>query len=88
MKLLIVTLAFLIAGFNGCNKSYATGLTDLKFGQAQIADSQWNVSACTQTATCQIYSTNPGTAYKIPWMCGWKGTKINNWRLIEYMQRL
>ena len=70
MKLLIVTLAFLIAGFNGCNKSYATGLTDLKFGQAQIADSQWNVSACTQTATCQIYSTNPGTAYKIPWTSG------------------
>ena len=70
MKLLIVTLAFLIAGFNGCNKSYATGLADLKFGQSQIADSQWNVSACTQTATCQIYSTNPGTAYKIPWTSG------------------
>jgi hypothetical protein len=44
--------------------------TDLKFGQAQIADSQWNVQACTQTATCQIYSKNPGTAYKIPWFNG------------------
>lgn len=50
--------------------SQATGLADLKFGQAQIADSQWNVSACTQTATCQIYSKNPGTAYKIPWTSG------------------
>jgi hypothetical protein len=51
-------------------KSYATGFTDLKFGRYQIADSQWNVSACTQTNTCQIYSKNPGTAYKIPWTSG------------------
>ena len=53
-----------------CLTAQATGLVDLKFGQAQIADSQWNVSACTQTATCQIYSKNPGTAYKIPWTSG------------------
>jgi hypothetical protein len=52
------------------SKVHATGLTDLKFGQAQIADSQWNVQACTQTATCQIYSKNPGTAYRIPWTSG------------------
>jgi len=70
MKLLIVTIAFLLAGFSGCNNVHATGLADLKFGQAQIADSQWNVQACTQTVTCQIYSTNPGTAYKIPWTSG------------------
>ena len=50
--------------------SQATGLTDLKFGKYQIADSQWNVSACMYTATCQIYSKNPGTAYMIPW---WNG---------------
>jgi hypothetical protein len=50
--------------------SQATGLVDLKFGQSQIADSQWNVQACTQTATCQIYSKNPGTVYKIPWWSG------------------
>jgi hypothetical protein len=50
--------------------SQASGLVDLKFGQAQIADSQWNVQACTQTATCQIYSKNPGTVYKIPWTSG------------------
>ena len=50
--------------------SHATVFTDLKFGQAQIADSQWNVQSCTQTATCQIYSKNPGTAYKIPWYTG------------------
>ena len=48
----------------------ATGLADLKFGQSQIADSQWDVSACMYTATCQIYSKQPGTAYKIPWTSG------------------
>jgi hypothetical protein len=53
-----------------CLTAQATSLSDLKFGQAQIADSQWNVSACTQTATCQIYSKNPGTVYKIPWTSG------------------
>jgi len=50
--------------------SQASGITDLKFGRYQIADSQWNVSACMYTATCQIYSKNPGTAYKIPWTSG------------------
>jgi hypothetical protein len=50
--------------------SQATVFTDLKFGRYQIADSQWNVQACTQTSTCQIYSKNPGTAYKIPWTSG------------------
>ena len=50
--------------------SQATGLVDLKFGQYQIADTQWNVSACMYTATCQIYSKNPGIAYKIPWYNG------------------
>ncbi len=50
-------------------KSWAA-LTDVKFGQYQIADSQWNVSACLNTTTCQIYSKQPGTAYKIPWTSG------------------
>lgn len=45
-------------------------ITDIKFGQYQIADSQWNVNACLNTTTCQIYSKNPGTAYKIPWTSG------------------
>jgi len=55
--------------------------TDLRFGQYQVADSQWNVSSCTQTNTCQIYSTNPGTAYRIPWTSGqW------NWQPGQYIQ--
>lgn len=59
----------------------ATTFTDLKFGQYQIADSQWNVSACMYTATCQIYSTNPGTMYQIPWYNGqW------NWQSGQYVQ--
>ena len=45
-------------------------LTDIKFGQYQVADSQWNVSSCLYTDTCQIYSKQPGTAYKIPWTSG------------------
>jgi len=45
-------------------------MSDIKFGQYQIADSQWNVSACLNTTTCQIYRKNPGTAYKIPWTSG------------------
>jgi hypothetical protein len=45
-------------------------LSDIKFGQYQIADSQWNVSACLYTTTCEIYSKQPGTAYKIPWYTG------------------
>ncbi len=48
----------------------ATGFADLQFGRYQIADSQWNVSACTGTTTCQIYATQPGTMYKIPWTSG------------------
>lgn len=77
--------------------SQATGLTDLKFGQYQIADSQWNVSACMYTTTCQIYSKNPGTAYMIPWYNGqlnWgpgdyvafskTGDATNPWNAIQY----
>jgi len=80
-----------------CVTAQATGLTDLKFGQAQIADSQWNVQACTQTTTCQIYSKNPGTAYKIPWtsgQLGWAagdyvafqttGNTTNPWNAVQY----
>ena len=70
MKAIALFFVILIAGFGSCGKVQAGGLADLKFGAAQIADSQWNVYACTQTATCQIYSTNPGTAYKIPWTDG------------------
>ena len=62
-KILFVFLLFVA--------SYARAdLTDIKFGQYQIADSQWNVSACLYTDTCQIYSKQPGTAYKIPWTSG------------------
>ena len=80
-----------------CSNAWAVTFTDLKFGQAQIADSQWNVSACTQTTTCQIYSKNPGTAYKIPWYNGqlsWAagdyvafaatGDSTNPWNAVQY----
>ena len=63
-----------------CSSSWAA-LTDIKFGQSQIADSQWNVSACLNTTTCQIYSKQPGTMYKIPWTAGqW------SWQTGQYVQ--
>jgi hypothetical protein len=63
-----------------CSSSWAA-LTDIKFGQSQIADSQWNVSACLNTTTCQIYSKQPGTMYKIPWYNGqW------SWQTGQYVQ--
>ena len=52
-----------------CSNAFAA-LTDIKFGRYQIADSQWNTNACLTTTTCQIYSKNPGVAYKIPWTNG------------------
>jgi hypothetical protein len=64
----LLAIALLLLG--GMSSAWATGLSDLKFGQYQIADSQWDVQACTQTTTCQIYSKNPGTAYNIPWWSG------------------
>jgi hypothetical protein len=61
--------------------SQATGFTEVKFGRYQIADSQWNVSACMYTTTCQINSTQPGTMYKIPWSSGqWA------WQAGQYVQ--
>lgn len=91
MKRLLIVLLFLYSS------AHATGLVDLKFGRYQIADSQWNVSACMYTATCQIYSKNPGVAYKIPWTSGqlsWStgdyvsfvktGNTTNPWNAIQY----
>jgi len=63
MKKILLALLFL------CSNAFAD-LTDIKFGQSQIADSQWNVNACLNTTTCQIYSKQPGTMYKIPWSNG------------------
>jgi hypothetical protein len=97
MKRFLLIFSFLIT-FCLSAHSQATGLVDLKFGQAQIADSQWNVSACMYTATCQIYSKNPGTAYKIPWYSGqiqwaagdyiqfqaWTPDPNNPWVAIQY----
>jgi hypothetical protein len=63
MKILLFSLFFV------CSLAHAA-FTDLKFGRFQVADTQWNVNACMNTNTCQIYSKNPGTAYRIPWTSG------------------
>jgi hypothetical protein len=63
-----------------CSNAFGA-LTDIKFGRYQIADSQWNVNACLNTTTCQIYSKQPGTMYKIPWTTGtW------SWQSGQYVQ--
>jgi hypothetical protein len=95
MKRLVQFLFFLTVCISAHGQ--ASGLADLKFGQYQVADSQWNVSACMYTATCQIYSKQPGTAYKIPWFNGqlsWgagdyvafvpTGDATNPWNAIQY----
>ena len=96
MKQFLLIFSFLIT-FCLSAHSQATGLADLKFGRYQIADSQWNVSSCMYTATCQIYSKNPGTAYKIPWYTGqltWAtgdyvafaatGNSTNPWNAVQF----
>ena len=96
MKQFLLIFSFLIT-FCLSAHSQATGLADLKFGRYQIADSQWNVSACMYTATCQIYSKNPGTVYKIPWTTGqlaWAtgdyvafaatGNSTNPWNAVQF----
>ena len=77
MKKFILSLILMLTSL----ASLATSITDLKFGQYQIADSQWNVSACMYTSSCEIYSTNPGTMYTIPW---WNGQW--NWQSGQYVQ--
>jgi hypothetical protein len=52
-----------------CSNAFAD-LTTIKFGRYQIADSQWDTYACLNTTTCNIYSKQPGTAYKIPYTAG------------------
>ena len=96
MKQFLLIFSFLITFCLNAH-SQATGLADLKFGRYQIADSQWNVSSCMYTATCQIYSKNPGTAYKIPWYTGqlaWAtgdyvafaatGNSTNPWNAVQF----
>ena len=41
-------------------------LPDIKFGQYQVADAQWDTTACLTTSTCLVNSKVPGTAYKTP----------------------
>lgn len=96
MKRFLILLTFLYTICINAH-SQAAGLVDLKFGRYQIADSQWNVQACMYTATCQIYSKNPGTAYRIPWFNGqlsWAagdyvkfaatGDTTNPWNAVQY----
>lgn len=68
--LIYMVIAGIILILSSYSKHVHAALTDMKFSRYQVADSQWNVSACLYTATCQIYSKSPGTMYKIPWYNG------------------
>jgi len=74
MKQFMTTVLVLAATLLISSNANATSFTDLKFGQYQTADSQWNTSSCYYNPSayngCQIYSKNPGTTYKIPWYSG------------------
>lgn len=61
----LATLA--LAGGSGMAEA---AFTDLKFGQYQIADSQWDVGNCTTTSSCEIFSKIPGVGYQIPFFNG------------------
>jgi hypothetical protein len=50
-------------GTSTTNTISNTAFTGVHFGAAQVADTQWDVGACTQTSTCNIYSTSPGGTY-------------------------
>ena len=77
MKRVLISLLFLFTTIT----SWAVSFTDLKFGQYQIADSQWDVGSCLYTSTCNIYSTQPGTMYTIPW---WNGQW--SWQAGQYVK--
>ena len=66
----MITAWVLVATLLISSNANATNFMDLKFGQYQVADTQWNVNSCLNTNSCQIYSKNPGIAYKIPWYTG------------------
>lgn len=68
IKLFLVAAAALTFGLS--NITQAAGFVDLKFGQFQVADSQWNTTSCTTTDTCEIFSKIPGVAYEIPFTNG------------------
>lgn len=54
MKRFLITFTIL---WSLCFSAYsqATGFADLKFGSAQLSDTQWDVGACMYTNTCNIY---------------------------------
>ena len=63
-----IIATILIAGLVGvCSLSKAqTQFSDLEFGRYQFSDTQWNVSACLYTNTCQVYSLSGiGTTYNL-----------------------
>jgi len=46
------------------NALSSSAFTGVHFGPSQVADTQWNVNACMNTTTCQVYSTLPGVTYE------------------------
>ena len=72
MKTFIKFLFFILCLRLFTVPAYATSFSDLEFGRYQFSDTQWNVSACLYSTTCQVYSLsgigtswNTGSPYHI-----------------------
>lgn len=48
----------------------SSAMSLLRLSQNQLADAQWNVSACLTTSTCQIFSSTPGVQFRTPFSVG------------------
>ena len=62
------------------NNVSSSAFTGVHFGPSQVADTQWNVYACTQTTSCQVYSTSPG----VTWNTG-SPTRISSTQYITFI---
>ena len=61
MKKIFTLFLFLI-----CSVTQATTFSDLKFGQYQFSDAQWDVGACMYSNTCNIYGLSGiGTTWNL-----------------------
>lgn len=79
-RIRLILVAAVALTFALSSMTQATGFVDLKFGQYQVADSQWNTARCSTTDTCEITSKIPGVAYKIPFSNG-----TVNWGTSRYI---
>ncbi len=67
----LVLLAIIVGIVFYGSKANATTFSDLKFGPAQLSDTQWDVGACMYTNTCNIYALS---GIGVSWNLGYPTT--------------